>query len=182
MSFNVSGGINTPGLYTLVEEKIFDSAATSFDFAATIDGNADKAYRMEFVIHNSSGSNAVYYIRYNATGRMFFSNRQYFKMASTTKSAVRTTTSAGIVFLSIKTLNSGACILTMPNTETGEIRALEFYDNRNFDSAGNIEALKASHGITTPTSSTNITGLGFDSTITDSIGIGSIARLYKLGS
>jgi hypothetical protein len=178
--FNVAGGIDAPGAYTLVYEKIFDSAVTTHDMPAnSLDGDADGAYMIEMFLVNGYNGTTGMTVRYNGTGNIVQAQTQYHVQNGGTSSTIRNTADIAISCTAYSNVDTAHSFIHLPNVATGYPRAAFNKDIRK-PSTTTILVVDWHGGILTPAQGTNITSLGCGCTQTSGIGIGSFFRVYKL--
>jgi hypothetical protein len=175
-------GASFPGVYpgTLVEEiEVSSNVPLIYDFAAVLDSDVDRMYRIECLIKNDNiSTNALYYLRYNGTGRVQFSTRQFVKYNAPSETATRSTIAADeVYFAPANDWSYFDTRFTIP--EAGDPYSYTGYDCRGINDSVTIDHINRWAGVSTPTAATKITGLGFETDVTSGIGVGSTLRLYR---
>ncbi len=169
-SLSVPGG---GGNWELLETiTIADDAEQTQDFAAVLDGDVDKRYRMEFFLINDNAATATYSLHVNlATWAV---NRQFLNVGGATISAARDTATD---IVSTVTGEDSQVDVDIYKAETGSTRHAWV---RNMRATGVLVQMLMYHfDITTPSTAVNITRLGLTNDRSDGIGIGSVLRLWR---
>ena len=173
---HAGGGGNHDWLF--VEEIVITSAATIKDFAATLTGNTQGGYLMEFKMVNDSGLTATYSLRINTA--TWAGSRQFLLTTGTSVSAARDTATgfvqnaaSGVGLISLTNVN-------IPFSVAGDERiAMSEGTHTGGNTTIRTEFLLINFGITTPAANVEITSLGVVCDQTNGIGVDSVMRLYK---
>jgi hypothetical protein len=173
VEFQTKGGI-AGGMYNLIHEKVFDATTTTYNMPAnSVDGNSDGGYIIEAHAQNTSGSTATFEITYNSGTRMLY-QRGFYEYSDGVPN--RNTAAARYPFFRAYAGEVAVMYLHIPVSLASANRSVQHLE-RFYHGSSDPLTINMWGDIQT---SNNFTSFGVTSTITDSIGIGSVFRVYAL--
>jgi hypothetical protein len=160
-------------MITLIEEKILGADAQTLDFDATLAGDTDKGYTIIAYIDTGPGGTANLFLRLNESTALLGHTQALLAFGLVTNSSRLDDDAIGA------TIGSDSVVLTaeIPKSDTGGARHVIVNETRQVGAACSIN--KRASDITTPAVGTEITSAGIGASVANSLGSGSIFRLYK---
>jgi hypothetical protein len=166
-----SGG----GGLTLIEHKLFTANATTYTFSS-LDGNTDGAWCLKTKIKNNSGSGPFYTIAPNGASSNFNSGQFYQQNGSAGQSAYTDKLTLG--FANANATLFSSCSDIYPRKTANSV-ALQFTYCGNFINYDGSTLYQGTAAGQWNETSTNVTSLVLGSSISNGLGSGSEAWLYK---